>query len=108
MKKITTALMLLYCTLAHAAETFLVVPNALDVTSGNSALWPFAFETLGITSRRYQQVYEADQFGTLNNQGGFINRLYFRQHGPDVSRTILNVEITLSITSTDAEGLSPI
>lgn len=108
MKILIGLLLLLTGTLVRGAEELLVVPNDLEFTAGNGVNWPFTYEQLGIPSRRYQQLYEAAQFNELGPQGGFIKRLLFRQHGPTVDRTIASVQINLSTTSRDAEGLSPI
>src|SRR4026208_1971939 len=57
----------------------IAVPNGLRTNEGNAFGW-YPFDGLG-TSSRFQQVYEASQFSTLPESGGFISALIFRLNG---------------------------
>lgn len=103
---------LLLANIVQAADVQVVVPSHLGgAVGGNSALWPFTFEELRIESRRYQQVYDASQFGAIASQGGYIKQLWFREGGSnpgDTSEFLPSVQINLGVTSRAPDALSPL
>jgi hypothetical protein len=87
-----------------------VVPNSLAGVEGNSNNgFPFNIATFGLSSQRYQQVYDASQFAALAAGGELITQIAFR---PDVtfgavfSSTLPSIRIDLSTTSLSPDGLS--
>ncbi|HTS64173.1 MAG TPA: hypothetical protein VMH28_19255, partial [Candidatus Acidoferrales bacterium] len=100
MHRLNCVLLLSACAAATHATTIAVVPHSDAGVEGNSAnVWPFDI------SLRYQQVYDAAQFGG----SGSITRIAFR---PDAtfagafSETIASIQIDLSTTSATPDGLS--
>jgi hypothetical protein len=88
----------------------LVVPNSAAATeAGNNNSYPFDLGEAGLTSQRYQQVYDAGQFATIPG-GGYITQILFRPdtgiHGFAFSSTLGSVRIDLSTTSAGVNGLN--
>lgn len=112
MKPLTYGLLILSQVLAKSAQV--IVPNNLDFPNeGNTVSWPFTLQDLGITSRRYQQVYATSQFLSEAPEGGYINQLWFRQdmfpNSSGFAADFLDsVEINLSITTRSPDSLSPV
>ncbi len=103
------ALLVLTCTADYAQFVIaFVVPNnraSIDGTSGSTL--PFA----NPNPIRYQQVYDASEFSAINQDGGWIRRIFFRidgecrnGYGTDVS----SLQINLSTTSKVPDGLSSV
>jgi hypothetical protein len=94
------------CALAHGLPLYIVAPNDLTSTEGNSDnSFPFSVaETM-----RYQQVYAASQFGTIAAGGGMITEIAFRPdavYGYAFTHTVANIQIDLSTTTAGPGGLS--
>jgi hypothetical protein len=89
-----------------ASADQIVVPNSLASVEGNSSS-PIPFSNTGFTYR-YQEVYAASQFDSPLPPGWLISQIAFRT---DESRrsaysSTINVEIHLSTTSKQPDGLS--
>lgn len=75
---------------------------------------PFALEELGVPSCRYQQVYDASEFGVLaalGAEGAYISWIGFRSDstfGRGFSAPLPSVEILMGTTQQDPDGLSTI
>lgn len=97
------------------------VPNSLYSVEGNTnSIYPFAVYMP--YSCRYQQVYDASQFSLPSNvgayrdyfvamtNGGWISDLFFRFDGNSrgFSALVSNVEIHLSTTQRQPDGLSSV
>src|SRR5687768_7948646 len=112
MKPIHGLLVLLLELPATAADADLVVPNNLLSREGNSSHWPFTFQNIGITSRRYQQVYDASQFGFISPAGGYIKEIWFRadnyQNFGHANEALDSVQINFGITVRSPDSLSPV
>jgi hypothetical protein len=70
---------------------------------------PFALEELGAPSCRYQQVYDASEFGMLGAQGAYISWIGFRSDstfGRGFAAHLPSVEILMGTTRQDPDGLS--
>ncbi len=85
-----------------------IVPNSNATTEGNSGdIIPFG----NGTPFRYQQIYAASEFSTVNSSGGLINGIAFRLDsnifGPVIPLDYA-LRINLSTTSTSVDGLSTI
>ncbi len=92
---------------AHAQQNNVVVPNSLANTegSGNNS-YPFNIFPLAVSSLRFQQVFNAGEFGTRRL---LITDLEFRPdaaQGIDFLGFINDIQINLSTTSAAADGLS--
>ncbi len=96
----------LVCGTAAEAATF-VVPNANETVDANSNN---SFPFLTNFSFRYQQVYDASQFGALSGPE-LITGIRFRPDGTNnfspFSFVISDIEIRLSTTSAAPDGLDP-
>jgi PEP-CTERM motif-containing protein len=112
MKNIIILHLISFSVLAQAADLFVVAPNDLDFPAeGNTVGWPLTFPELGITSRRYQQVYNSSQFSLIASQGGYIKQIWFREDmapGGGAGDFLDSVQINLSITARSPDSLSPI
>lgn len=111
MKTLIPSLLFLLHTLAQGAQ--IIVPNNLDSPAeGNTTRWPFTFSDDGITSRRYQQVYDASQFASIGSQGGYIDQLWFRADmvafGGNASDFLDSVQINLGVTPRSPDSLSAV
>jgi hypothetical protein len=101
---------------AHSVAALIVVPNSLASTEGNANnSLPFnigssAFGGGPLSSERYQQVYSATEFATINPTGGMISQILFRpdagSFGAAFSSTLPSIRIDLSTTSASPDGLS--
>jgi hypothetical protein len=96
--------------MGSALSQALAVPNALRAVEGNSGSnLPFILG--GPNTMRYQQVYDASQF-SLAAGGGWIYMLTFRldseKNKSGFSAVVTNVEIRLSITQKQPDGLSSV
>lgn len=86
------------------AQAALVVPNGLDLVEGSTHN-SFPFNT-GSEEMRYQQVYDAGQFGLAPM---LINAISFRPDGTmgdAFSTNFSNIRIDLSTTAAAVDGLS--
>ncbi len=103
---LTGLLVLVTVTVAHA--DFIAVPIALQNIEGNlSNAAPFNTGTL--PSERYQQVYAASDFGSLDAL--LITALAFRpEHSNQTpfSVTLPDIQINLSTTTRQPDDLSPL
>lgn len=92
---------------ASSAWADIVVPGDLADTEGNEGNGaPFSINDFGLDTQRYQQVYDASEFGSdaLN-----ITGLMFRPDvlgGDPFDATIPDIEIRLSTTAQAVDGLS--
>jgi len=87
-----------------ASAIDLVAPNSLENSEGNGEN-QFPFVTTA-APQRYQQVYDASQFGTTPLS---IEGIAFRlddEFGNSFSTTIPDIEISLSTASADPDALS--
>src|SRR5258705_9014825 len=89
----------------------IVVPNTLENSEGNF-LGNYPFDGY-LGSMRYQQVYDASQFSSLPESGGFIQHLILRidgsyMVGQSASAIISNLQVNLSTTSRGPDSLSPV
>ena len=86
-----------------------VAPNNLSNTEGNQSFSPF---DSGANSVRFQQVYGASQFAPFLPAGGWISEIWFRPDaspgggGHGFNTTLQNVQINLSTTQKNPDGLS--
>jgi hypothetical protein len=86
-----------------------VVPNANTSVEGDiNNGYPFNLSLFGLSSMRYQQVYDSSQFSSL---GGpvLINQILFRPDafsGAAFSSTLPSIQIDLSTTSATPASLS--
>jgi hypothetical protein len=101
-------LILILVSIALATETWalnLVVPNTNALAEGDNAnAYPLSDGTLAL---RYQQIYDASQFGLLWPDGGTISSVGFRCHGHWNDRTIkYSITIYLSTTTRAVDGLN--
>ena len=92
-----------------ASPTFgatIVVPNSLVATEGDYANgFPFR---IGSNSMRYQQVFDAADFGALSGPE-LITQISFRPDltdGAAFNTTLTNIQINLSTTTAGPDGLS--
>ena len=96
------------CLSALAVDTPVVVPNASASTEGNNDnIFPFDITPLGLSSERYQQVYNASSFSAITVPE-FITQLIFRPDsvaGGAFDSTISNIQIDLSTTAKNANSL---
>src|SRR5689334_6428232 len=119
--RVAVSLLLAAPCLDIRAQGVVAVPNSLFMAEGNTnnfypfwVVWPY--------TGRYQQVYAASQFSTISNgtqdeknyfsamtNGGWISDIYFRFHvgTPPFGTTVPNVEIHLSTSQRQPDGLSP-
>src|SRR5262245_51915869 len=102
MQRVIPFLMGICLFLPGLADAQVVVPNNRATTDGNlNNRFPFLVNG----GQRYQQVYAADQFSAPL----VIGRVAFRLDGPTstpFSRTLSNVQITLSTTAAGPDALS--
>jgi hypothetical protein len=87
----------------------LVVPNANANVEGNFGNeYPFDIGANGISSMRYQQVYDASQFGAVPAGGAYITALAFRVDAGfgAFAATLPSIQINLSTTPSVPDGLS--
>jgi len=100
-----------------AADTRISVPNELDFAEGNTGtIIPFSAAPSGHTnpaplypSMRYQQVYDASQFRSLDTNGEFITYIAFRTDtdtGYGFTGVLRDVQMNFSTTSQPPDGLS--
>jgi len=92
-----------------AAAQSVVVPNSLAAAEGNSNNgFPFNIATFGLSSQRYQQVYEASQFSSISG-AVLINQIAFRPDadvGNAFASVLSSVQINLSTTSKTSSTMS--
>lgn len=92
--------------LAHAQSV--VVPNNKAAVEGNTDnAWPFNISHFGLSSQRYQQVYDKSQFAALSGPET-ITAILFRPDyafGSAFSSTLPSIQIDLSTTSKTPDGL---
>jgi hypothetical protein len=122
MVRVLAALVVLLPWVPSRGQFVTAVPNSLFLVEGNTnnfypfwVFWPY--------TGRYQQVYAASQFSLASNggqdyqeyfaamtNGGWISDIYFRFDGgsPSFSSTVSNVEIHLSTTQREPDGLSQV
>src|ERR1044071_9683350 len=92
---------------AFAQGNFLVVPNNLANTEGNSSM----SEVFSSSSFRLQQVFDASQFAFLGNGTCHVFQLAFRVDGAATSEMLSffgGVGVVLSTTQRGADSLSPV
>jgi len=98
---------LFLATATVARADFIVVPNALQNVEGNLSN-AFPFNTGTLPSQRYQQVYAASNFGSLDLLR--ITVIAFRP-GPNDAPfmvTLPDIQINLSTTTRQPDDLSPL
>jgi hypothetical protein len=86
---------------AVGAQT-IVAPNDLANTYGGAPnVAPFDIGNLHISSMRYQQMYDASQFGTIVTGGEYITQIAFRAAviDNDFSDTLQSIQFDLSTTA---------
>jgi len=96
------------CGLAHGVTVGnnIVAPNSLAGAEGNTDLG-YPFSVAG--TMRYQQVYNASQFGAIPSGGELITQIAFRPdgiYGYGFTHTIGNIQIDLSTTAGAPGSLS--
>lgn len=95
-----------------ARAVSIVAPNGFETVDGDTGnRFPFFGSPLsGSGSIRYQQVYEASEFGAIAVGGGTITEIAFRASAetPPFSVPIAAIQINLSTTSAAADGLSAV
>jgi hypothetical protein len=91
-----------------AQANLIVAPNSLETVEGNSSLlYPLACVGSG-GSARYQQVFSASEFASLNGPQ-LITQIAFRADASQGASSYwagLNVQINFSTTSLGPDGLS--
>ena len=94
---------------ANARADFVVAPNAnANVEGDGNNGFPFNIQDFGISTMRYQQVYDSSQFSSLGGPK-LITEIIFRpdaQSGQAFSSTLSSIQIDLSTTSAAPGGLS--
>ena len=83
------------------------VPEGFYFSEGNDgSRLPFAY--LGPV--RYQQVFDASDFGTLPPGGAYLTRIFLQVNCPSCNCgwLVTNLQVTVSTTSKAPDGLSPI
>ena len=92
-----------------AKATTIVVPNNLATTEGNiDNAVPFNLAYANLTSRRYQQVFDASQFSSFTGPQ-LITQIAFRpdrRYGSAFSSTLANIQIDLSTTNVDSDSIN--
>src|SRR5262245_35421681 len=98
---------LFLATATVARADFIVVPNPLQTVEGNSSN-AFPFNTGTLPSQRYQQVYVASNFGSLDLL--MIMAIAFRPEPNDTPFlvTLPDVQINFSTTTRQPDDLSPL
>jgi len=92
---------------ARAVE--IVGPNGYETVDGDTGnLFPFFASSVTNNSMRYQQVFDASEFGAIAAGGGTITEIAFRAHSesPPFAAALASVQIDLSTTAKVADGLS--
>src|ERR1051326_9125814 len=101
----------LWAAVLHASIQ-VVVPNDLGyvVEGDSSSPRPLFIEQTGISSMRYQQIYDAAQFSAVDPGYKYISAIYFRADSSvrTVGTWITNIQINLSTTSRSVTNLSPV
>ena len=86
-----------------------VSPNGQAAAEGNTQnLFPFSSSSSGLSSQRYQQVYNASDFALVSGPM-LLTQIFLRPDaaaGSAFSSTLTNIQINLSTTSVGADGLS--
>jgi hypothetical protein len=95
-----------------ARAAFVVVPGGQTSSEGNfNNGFPFNIALFGLSTQRYQQVYNASDFtAAFGGKPELITQIAFRPaadgSGGAFSSTLPNIQIDLSTTSVAADGLS--
>jgi len=109
----TTALWIsLACAVATpigARAATIVAPNGFETKDGDTGN-NFPFFGSATSGMRYQQVYNASEFGAIASGGAMITQIAFRAHSesPPFAEPLQSVQIDLSTTAKAADGLSAI
>jgi hypothetical protein len=88
--------------LQSAGAITIVAPNNLANAYGGAVnLAPFDIAGFYAPSMRYQQMYDASQFGSIAAGGGYITQIAFRAASIDgaFSATLPNIQFDLSTTA---------
>jgi len=99
------------CTIFAGREVFVVAPNDLEHTEGNSFdLFPFLIQQTSEPSMRYQQVYDAYQFSAVSLPGAYITYLFLRPDGASEGAigSTTNIQINFSTTHKVPDSLSSV
>ena len=95
-----------------ARAVAIVAPNGFESVDGDTGnLFPFFTSSItNDASMRYQQVYNASEFGSIAAGGGMITEIAFRAHSesPPFADAIASIQINLSTTANAADGLSTV
>jgi hypothetical protein len=95
---------------ASASAQVLVAPGGLASTEGDSNnAYPFNIGAIGITSQRYQQIYNSSLFSILPSGGVLITGIAFRvsnNSGDPFSAALPDIQLDLSTTSANENSLS--
>lgn len=93
----------------NGASEQIRVPN--EERGPTWSLVPFGGFFVDAPPIRFQQVYDASLFPSLDAQGGFISELWFVSDdsvGREFGAYLPKVEISFSLTTREPDGLSPI
>jgi len=102
----------LWCAIAApggARAVEIVAPNGFETVDGDTGnLFPFFATSATNNSMRYQQVFDASEFGAIGAGGGAITEIAFRAHSdsPPFAAPLASIQINLSTTANAADGLS--
>jgi hypothetical protein len=104
---VSVALAALLVTANQAQAAQVVSPNGNASAEGNNANgFPFNISSFGLSSQRYQQVYDASEFSSAM----LITRISFRPDAPDggssFSSTLPSIQFDMSTTSVAADTMS--
>jgi hypothetical protein len=104
--RIPLFVLMLGAQLVSAGQIEIVVPKNLASTEGNST----GDAPFGGGPFRYQQVFDASQFSSINLAGGWINGMILRADGGSVlggpGYSVPSLQINFSTTSKLPDGLS--
>jgi hypothetical protein len=105
-RSILVSLMLILLSLSLSVYgAHIVIPNALENVEGDSwDAWPFNITGFFWDSMRYQQLYEASDFGSLTDPE-LVTQIAFRPDGEiggSFTSTLTDIQINLSTTSASA------
>src|SRR5688572_2348922 len=104
-------LLVLFAAMPSGRAALIVVPNSQASAEGNSVeSAPFSIADFNIETMRYQQLYTAANFSSIDPGGSFITQILFRLDkdvGRSFSTTIPSIRIDLSTTSVADDALSP-
>jgi len=105
MKPLLTILLLFQATCVWAATNRIIVPPTSLGTA--QSILPFAYDSMGSTGMRYQQVYGAQAFSAVPD-GGWITAIAFSFADSGQLGGTIDAQIDLSTTTRPVDGLSTV